>query len=129
MLDSFPMTIVTVSHTNNATPLQSPQHSQQPCTCGMCVYMCVIQVSQLEGEVGAAQERARAGWSPTASEFTALEAKLDGVCRELAARDAKWRGVLEDARSLYGVQVGFAVFVGFVSCGCCCFCDGAGCCC
>jgi len=46
------------------------------------------------------QARTRASWSPTATEFLALERRLDDMGREAAAREAKWQGAIEETHSL-----------------------------
>ncbi|GFR49111.1 hypothetical protein Agub_g10907 [Astrephomene gubernaculifera] len=59
---------------------------------------------QAEGELAVARSRGAGAWSPEAAAFAAMERRLDEMAREMAAREAKWRAVLQDTQSLHGVQ-------------------------
>ena len=66
------------------------------------------RVAELESDIAMLQARTKSGWAPQASEFAALEQKLEAMAREQAAREAKWQAILQDTKQLYDVQADLA---------------------
>ena len=60
------------------------------------------RAEQLESDLSTA--RARQQWTPEAAQFASLERRVDELVAEGAAREAKWRSVLEDSQHMYSAQ-------------------------